>query len=73
MAEQEQIVKRWRCGWCGWPATKEGKPLEKMELLNKDLHLWEGAELVPGDCCGDDIRNQEQHEHDMLTQLFGDT
>lgn len=49
------VVKRWRCGWCGSPADVNGKPLPTSVIGSpQDIERdWKGAALVNGECCLD--------------------
>lgn len=50
----EETVKRYRCGWCGFPTDDEGNPLmtyEEADEIDFDLPEWRHAEHTPGVCC----------------------
>lgn len=48
----EQIVKRYRCGWCGMITNGNGTPLSLDTIEKDELFEWDNAELVNGSCCG---------------------
>lgn len=69
----EQLVVCYRCGWCGAPTDKEGRPLGMSEIgLKKDISLWDDAELVNGQCCENEVRAQEQYKHERMCDIYRD-
>ena len=45
------ITGFYRCGWCGHPTNKEGKPLNIDECKQLTDEQLNSAELLNGDCC----------------------
>jgi len=44
-------VKRYRCGWCGQPADKDGVPIPYETLRSHPPSDWQNASQVNGTCC----------------------
>ena len=66
----ERIVIRYCCGWCGAPTNERGYALP--DIPKEYLSFWNGAVSVNGICCEAEIRNQEEHEHEMMKELYRD-
>ena len=50
ISEPEQVVKSFKCGYCGAPTCERGFVLSR-EFSNKLNVDWSKAELTDGECC----------------------
>ena len=53
-SDQQRVVMRYRCGWCGRPTLEDGTPMPLIEVgLIDDIDgEYKDAEEVNGGCCG---------------------
>jgi len=53
-SDQQRVVMRYRCGWCGRPTLEDGTPMPLIEVgLIDDIDgEYKDAEKVNGGCCG---------------------
>jgi hypothetical protein len=51
----------YRCGWCGYPADKDGVPLQKFDMADYSGE----CELVNGECCKADVLAYEENEYNL--------
>jgi len=66
------ILKIYRCGWCGMPTDKDGEPLTYDDMKKEFLQIEDecDVELIQGICCENEQCEDEsqsiiQVTHDM--------
>lgn len=62
------VVRRYRCGWCGAPCQENGECLNPEEYKNWTDEDWNNVEKVHGECCIEEqnkIANRMQVTRDM--------
>jgi len=56
-----EIMKCYRCGYCGQPTDENGNVLSIDEINAMEVD-WDTAELVEGYCCYYELQEQEHQQ-----------
>jgi len=62
----------YRCGWCGHPTTKEGRPLKTNPAKYLERFKSRKEEHVQGDCCPNGNEDQQPQRVQITREMAMD-